>query len=338
MAASPDLSRPQLLMLESLSAYRHEFVSGPDMRLNPVAYCHFIVPLAGQTYHVVSRIADAGLDYSRRTNMIAHHLVVSPEEMTQTDPGALIAAADSFVEKWDQAPMSLPFRAISAQPLVPGLCQHWADIAGDAGWGGILAAAGPNRPVVLIYSPGQDIFPLINESLALMPRQDRWKIGFSTFYQKLPPGVVCQWKGVLARSPEAASVCALPNALILDFTKPFPPVRSTSETQEYYIDAARTGVIKETNPEAKRPAVKKVPMARREVAVPFSNAESEPLPLYTQDSARENATSLDREASNVPVASGADAETMDRLAQLNSIYADMAQPRKSNRQFVLRLI
>lgn len=338
VAASPEITRPQLLMLESLSAYRHEFVSGPDTRLNPVAYCHFIVPVTGQTVHVVSRIADSGLDYSRRTNMIAHHLIVLPEEMVRTDPGALAAAPDTFVDQWNSEPVQLPDRSVSPAPLVPGPCRQWAELTGDAGWGGILASAGTTRPVVLVYRPGQSILPLMNEALALLPQSERWKVGFSTFYQKLPPGVVCQWKGVLAGSPEAAVASAFPNALILNCTKPFPSLNPTTETEQYYVEAARTGVLKEKSVVPKKLVVKRVPLATREVAVPVSESHNDmPLEMFTRDSSSESELSSSSANSPMPVASVVDAETMDRLAQLNSIYADMARPQRNNRQFLLRL-
>ncbi|MEZ6121135.1 MAG: hypothetical protein R3C28_31840 [Pirellulaceae bacterium] len=54
--------------------YRHLFASGSsDASLNPVNYAHYRFEVHGHHYHSLTRIADAGLDYSQRTNKIVHH-------------------------------------------------------------------------------------------------------------------------------------------------------------------------------------------------------------------------------------------------------------------------
>ena len=51
--------------LESMSGYRHAFgLNDPNVALNPVNYAHVTTRLAGQTLRVISRVADAGQDYS----------------------------------------------------------------------------------------------------------------------------------------------------------------------------------------------------------------------------------------------------------------------------------
>ena len=54
-----------------------------------------------------------------------------------------------------------------------------------------------------------DPLPLLAESLALLPPDRRWTVTFSTYFNKLPPGVECQWRCVVDGSPEVIS-CARP--------------------------------------------------------------------------------------------------------------------------------
>ena len=77
---------------------------------------------------------------------------------------------------------------------------------GDAGWAGVLAEsflADPQRPAFLIFEPGMELLPFFVEALALLPAESRWDVDFSTYFTKLPQGLNCAWRGVLAGSPEA---------------------------------------------------------------------------------------------------------------------------------------
>src|SRR3954449_4265343 len=80
---------PKLLAekLEALSGYR-QLYPPLDARAanNPVTFAHHLLPWAGKTVHVVSRIGAAGLDYSERANKFAHHVVLEPEDLPQAGP------------------------------------------------------------------------------------------------------------------------------------------------------------------------------------------------------------------------------------------------------------
>src|SRR6187200_1982537 len=70
---------PPLLQekLENLSGYRHLYSPfDANARLNPVCAQHVRVAAGGKTYSILSRVADAGVDYSNRTNQFAHHLAL----------------------------------------------------------------------------------------------------------------------------------------------------------------------------------------------------------------------------------------------------------------------
>ena len=81
--------------------------------------------------------------------------------------------------------------------------------------------AGHARQAVLIFPPGTDVLPLVAESLALLPAELRWRVTFSTYFTKLPPGIACQWRCVIEGTPEAAAAQqGPPGTLLIDLCCP----------------------------------------------------------------------------------------------------------------------
>lgn len=208
--------------LENLSGYRHLFPAGSPQ--NPVIYSHLTLSLGGLPAHLLSRIADAGLDYTQRTNKLAHHVVLqdSIDEPPAAGPAALFSKPGMFLTQWNQEPAYIPHeKQIPHFDESPGICRNWGSAAGDPGWGGVLAGSLIlKRPVCVIYKPGTDLFPLFRESVALLPHHLRWDATFTTFFTKLPPGTKCLWKGIIAGSTEEAQSRAIPNAIFINLTTP----------------------------------------------------------------------------------------------------------------------
>ena len=86
VARSATMREALMLRLEQFSYYDHLSLVGGTER--PVLACR-VIDLRGTRYHVLSRIQDAGLDFTGRTNFIAHHLVVTPEEVSQMPTPAM---------------------------------------------------------------------------------------------------------------------------------------------------------------------------------------------------------------------------------------------------------
>jgi hypothetical protein len=238
--------------LESLSGYRHVFPpQDANASLNPVLFSHLFFRMAGRRFHVLSRVCDAGLDYTQRTNKFAHHVVLDPRELVSGGPAWLLAAPGFMQTTWDGVATILPTgRHPPSGDCLATSCRTWQRIMDDAGWGGALAetaSPGASRPAVLVFQPGIDPLPLLAEALALLPPEIRWNVSFSTYFNKLPPGLDCQWRCVLDESPEAIASQRLPDALLIDLTKP-RKLADDSALVETARTAAAPGDASRANP------------------------------------------------------------------------------------------
>ena len=181
VAESGTLS-PQLVMrLKSISDYRHLYAPDTDDAVhNPIAYSHLIVPTHESVIHVLSRVADSGIDFQHEPNRLAHHVVLDTEERSPEGPAWILAQSGFHVSQWLTpsvrfvqgrplptltAPPSLsrlrqidrerqrldakrmdpfvgapPSEVTELPPLGNTPCPFWELLTGDAGWGGVLAA------------------------------------------------------------------------------------------------------------------------------------------------------------------------------------------------------
>ncbi len=242
VASTPGMAKNLAERLEALSGYRHVFPpQDPQAALNPVAWSCLALQLGPLRYWVLSRVADAGLDYSQRTNKLAHHLVLAQGELPAAGPAATLAQPGVMETRWTGEPRLLTSgRPLPKGDAPPSVCHAWQQTAGDAGWAGVLAQTlidGP-REACLIFRPGQDLLPLIREAQALLPAALRWQATFSTYYTKLPAGAECAWRCVVDGTPEATAARRAAHALVLDLTRPLGAAPQTTATT-----AARQGQL-----------------------------------------------------------------------------------------------
>ncbi|MDR2705750.1 MAG: hypothetical protein LBC02_08230 [Planctomycetaceae bacterium] len=87
--------------LETLSEYCHFFPSGSEeARFHPVVYSHLIFPGRDTIWHTLSRIADAGTDYRFQPNQLAHHIVLTENELVQEGPAWLLSLPEFHLTDW----------------------------------------------------------------------------------------------------------------------------------------------------------------------------------------------------------------------------------------------
>lgn len=260
--------------LEALSGYRALFApQEAKAHLNPISYSCLRISVGGRSYHVLSRIAPAGLDYSQRTNKLAHHIVLDDDELVPAGPAWLAATPNVFLTLWQGEPRILPHdRKLPTESRDAGICQTWQTHTGDAGWGGVLAeTAFGNSPsqVTLIFKPGMDMLSLVGEALACLPPDMRWTVSFSTYYTKLPVGVECKWRCVVDGSPEAADLRSSPRHLVLDLSRPLGMANGGS-----LVELARSGVY---------PAVASSAEIDSELLQPLIDEDVKPQPAQRSD-------------------------------------------------------
>lgn len=267
--ATRGIPQPLAQRLESLSAYTHLF--SPQEKgnpSNPVAYHYIQLRYGGRIWYVLSRVCDAGLDYSGRTNKFAHHIVLDRDELPPGGPAWLMSRPGLFDEAWDGVVGVVDGRkSIPRQDCSPRPCMQWHEAAGDAGWAGVLAesALNPSGPPVHIIVPLQvSVLPLLEEALALLPPDLRWSAPFSTYYtEQFPADVSVRWRVVIEGTREATRAAAIRHQPVINLTEP-GPVPAQLHTQG--VEAARSGTLL-------RPAVATAAPAKQPVPAPLSNED-----------------------------------------------------------------
>ncbi len=102
VARSPDLRKPMILELESISKY--DFKKSDSKEI----FSYRIFELYGERNFVCSRIADCGFDYTGRTNFIAHHIVFSDSELSHyKNPAFFILNFKGWKSSWNESPTDL---------------------------------------------------------------------------------------------------------------------------------------------------------------------------------------------------------------------------------------
>lgn len=238
VAATRGIPRALVKKLESLSGYHHAFPANSGR--NPVNYAHTIVRVQQQTYHVLSRIADAGDDHTGRSNKIAHHLAIPAEAASRFKGGPLSLLGDRryWFESWDREPTELP---PGRMPQATGVrtrgFESWETTFGDAGWAGLLGetAEGKPSPAAIIIAASDDALSLLQEAMELVAPRHRWKVGFSTYFNQAS-SEGCHWRFILEGTEAARKMRGRSAALVIDHKSS----RDVPENNRY-VQAARAG-------------------------------------------------------------------------------------------------
>ncbi len=230
-------------LLEALSAYKgiRSTIDCASDAAEPVAWSHLTSNLTGRNASVISRIGPAHPDHTGRSNKLAHHVILQGKERPAGGPAWLCMQPDFLLEQWNDAP-----HFIEEQKTIPdgdtecAIAGNWARLTGDAGNAALLPEmylSNPGGIVLVVFSPGMDMLPLIAESLALLPPMTRWKVTFNTYFSTLPAGSLCSWRCCIEGSDSMREIKRNPNARILDLTG-YDLVSPKSEMAEM----ARTGL------------------------------------------------------------------------------------------------
>ena len=238
VAATTGIPRQLQEKLESLSGYQHQHT--PGSKKNAVNFCCQAVRIQQETYVVLSRVADAGTDFSGRSNKIAHHLALSSSDVRATNclPTTLLADENFWHTKWTCEPEWLPVdRMPTSVPSDGSPCNTWKKTFGDAGWAGIVARSVANdfEPVFAIVPEGCNALGLVHEALQQLPPRMHWKVSFSTYFTR-SSGADCHWRFLRDGMEEATAVRNRPVGIVIDSNSRIDP-----RDQDSYVKAARSG-------------------------------------------------------------------------------------------------
>ena len=213
VARSEEMRSGLIQVLEQASVYAHR-----GQAPHPEIYSYRMVALTGSTYRVLSRIREAGLDFTGRTNFIAHHLVYEPgEAVGANSPAEILLSWEGWKDRWEGEPATLPpIEVIQLDRLEPP-AKNWEDLVGDS-----AKAASPYA-----FSGGcwwtsgklseSQILVLMGESLRLChDLQDLWLRSFTTYVGQILDPQQYSWKGWNGQDPRTEPGAGLKSELDLD--------------------------------------------------------------------------------------------------------------------------
>lgn len=239
VARSAAMRDALMLQLEKFSYYQHLSLNGGQERR--ISACR-VFEIRGTRYHVLSHIQDAGLDFTGRTNFLAHHLVFTPEEIRQfASPPIILARWSGWLNSWSKEPEQLEnedwgnLSELSSVVSVPA--QNWQALSGEAanGYGMLETRSGSSFRVDNVSE--EQILALFAESLELLelrdPRRDfrvsAWQYTFTTSMQEQDNPSDFRWRCLHSDNP-ASSRFAGPDCRALTDVR---LVRVTSEEKSF---------------------------------------------------------------------------------------------------------
>jgi hypothetical protein len=265
-----------------------QFASIRGLDSRRIIHVHRRITAGSNRFHVLTRIVDAGADYSGRTNHIAHHLVISQEEAARTaargTTPADVLRQFPWLARWEgnarffEATEDVALESFRPDGLNASR-QSWASATGTAAHSRLLSWEGAPRTGVLIVPDAVDRLALLAEALVEFGPQS-WSRSFTTSLETTDELSELEW---IVTTPAAFAEieprCG--SRPLLDLTNPAslptppapviapPPQAAIVEPQTYRDTIARPPAT--ATPE-------------RQPETPSGRRHAEPIPASTQSS------------------------------------------------------
>ncbi len=241
VALSQGMPASMRLGLEAMSGYRMP-PGNPAVDDAPIEFLHATLSAGGERFHVLGAVRAAPPDHSGRGNKFAHFVVLERGELDPNGPVAVLQTDEVIRSRWPGAPELLPPHRVLPPALhrAPGICHAWQELTGDAGWAGALASdfvLDASKPTHIIVPHATNVLRLVDEAVALLPPEWRWRITFSTYWQRSLPNHVCAWRFLLDGTPEATAA-RQQGARVFDLAH-----AGTCPREGRYVEAARSGLL-----------------------------------------------------------------------------------------------
>lgn len=205
-------------LLENMSGYNALYMpNDPKADLNPVCYSYQKVQYGQNELRILSRIAFAGLDYTGRTNKIAHHIIIEDESELanlQHGPVSAFLCEENFITAWNEPPRLIPRRTRLKSAFIDGLrADHWLKLTGKPQWAGIVADSFLNSDekscLYLEYdneAHREDVLYLIDEIARLLPQDVMADFTFNTYFSNVQNGINCFFRAALPNCPALPAI------------------------------------------------------------------------------------------------------------------------------------
>lgn len=180
VARNRQLPAPLVSHLERISSF--DRASG----INSHVY-YSVFRMGALYYHIFSRVGDSGVDYTQRTNHIAHHWILPDENVTNdgfshtTPAGILQALQNNWLLSWNGNPQWFEEESYVTAPIIPSQ-NAWAKLTGTQENGLWLQSAEFKDGGNILLPEHCDehmVLALLHE--AFLQRNDKgWGLGFTT--------------------------------------------------------------------------------------------------------------------------------------------------------------
>jgi len=212
VAQSADLREALAQRLEQISSYHYLKPNEAALNNRNPTICAFrILDLRGAKYHVLTRIQPCGLDFTSRTNHLAHHLVFQDRDLAQLpSPASILRYWDGWLGAWQEEPRLLRDLSPEAFGAAAKIClpaQTWLRVTGDAGKAAgllddecrgcyLVCPAGGEAPVLEMFC---ETLQLLNPNGQYPLRP--WRHTFTTFFQAEDNPADFQWRACQQGTP-----------------------------------------------------------------------------------------------------------------------------------------
>ena len=180
---------------------RYSYSKGGE---SPVVYAHRIFDISGSKFHVLTRIVDAGSDYTGRTNYLAHHLICDSKELSSsgTHPAEILLSFD-WLDSFEGEPKYLEDSDIVDLSSYKGNIKlpaaNWKSLRGEAADAALLVdTKSKAKNSILVFEESdrsieKRLILLVGESAKLLSSPN--EITFTTFFQEGDTMSDFQWIG-----------------------------------------------------------------------------------------------------------------------------------------------
>jgi hypothetical protein len=243
VARSADLREALVQRLEQISSYHYLRVSeAATAKSNPSIAAYRLLDLRGAKYHVLTRIQPCGLDFTARTNHLAHHLIFQADELGNLpSPAAILRHWSGWQSLWQGEPRLLEAPGVSsfassAKSFLPAVT--WARLAGDAGRAAGLLESECVRGCYLVCPPGSEeqVLDMYCETLQLLNFNGQfplrpWRHTFTSFLQAEDNPNDFHWRACQENTPAYQ--------LVVTHSAPLLPLRSVRVPSNSLVKLAR---------------------------------------------------------------------------------------------------